>query len=166
MQSSQTSPCPRNHYAMKRFIAIALWTWASALPAQAASQPSLSALIPPGQWEFRYDRHALVDALGIDKVIQGRRQACLGSDPRKAAHDFLKARQCAVTSERFKGKQWHLIGNCRFKWQKKPVPFKINFSLNDGKTFSIDISTPQDKLVAYREHNVATRISPVCTKKP
>lgn len=151
---------------MQPLPAIALLACAVTLPTQAASQPSLSVLIPPGQWEFRYDRHALVDALGIDKVIRGKRQVCLGSDPRKAALSFLKARQCTVSSEHFKDKHWQLIGSCRFKWQQKPVPFKIDFSLSDGKTFSVDIRTPQDKLVAYREYNIATRIRPACTKTP
>jgi hypothetical protein len=150
---------------MKRLAALALLSCAGTLPVFAASQPNLSTLIPPGQWEFRYERHALVDALGLDKSIQGSRRVCLGNDPRKAALNFLKARQCTVASDRFKDKQWQLTGSCRFKWQKKPVPFKIDFNLNDGRNFSIDISTPQDKLVAYRENSLATRISPTCPKK-
>lgn len=130
-----------------------------------AAAPSPSARIAPGYWEMRYERHALIKALGYDRVKQGTDRFCLSGDTRQAIQAWFAKRQCTFKKETVKGDTWRLEGACKVKYQTKPLPMTVEFKLGDGGAFGFEASSPASKPVAYRERSVATRISPACPAK-
>lgn len=133
--------------------------------AATAAPASLNTRIAPGQWEIRYERHALVKALGYDQTKQGTDRFCLKGDSRQAIQAWFAKQQCKFKKESLKGDTWHLEGTCKVKYQAKPLPLTVDFKLGDGGSFTFDARSPESTLIGYREHSVATRVSPACPAK-
>lgn len=133
--------------------------------AQSAPQDNLSKHLAPGLWELRYERHAVIKAVGHDKIKRGSSLACVTATPRKLILDWFDKTQCKVAKESLKGKTWRLEGSCQVRWHDNPLPIRVVLEFADGKSFVLDASTPKDKLISYRDHTVARRLGADCPGK-
>jgi hypothetical protein len=142
-------------------IGASLWLMAP-LPAPANAAGELTRLMPAGAWELRYDRQARLRGLGYNKAENGSSRLCVGKDPRATLIAWLGDKKCAIDDDHLFGKTWRMRGACRVKWSKQPVPIEVDIRLDDGKRFVMDMRTPGEAMLDYREHGEARHVGRVC----
>lgn len=129
---------------------------------QAGLATDLAHLMPAGTWTLSYDRQAQLRGLGYNKSENGSTRLCIGKDPRASIVAWLDEKKCSIDDDNLFGKTWRLQGACRVKWSKQAVPIEVEIRLDDAKHFTLDMRTPREALLDYREHGEARHIARAC----
>lgn len=116
----------------------------------------LAAHIPPGQWEFTYQRNGSLKILPYKHHEEGMSKTCIGDDPRRHLLDWIGRKGCSIDREALTEDSYVLGGACRLKWLPgDAVPVDVRLRFGDGRQFVIDLQTRDNPSLSYSEHTLA-----------
>ncbi len=142
------------------FCALAVAIGCPSAAAQDA-RAHLARHIPPGLWEFSFERSGVFQPLAWKYREAGRSETCIGPDPRAHLLAWIASKGCTLSGEQVLPDGHLLSGACRQWWVPgRPVPVDIRMTWIDGTRFDMHIQSRQHALLSYTEHTLARHLGP------